>query len=143
VVLLVERENAGVWDACNIIGSARMGVRGCVGYLRVSSLYSILDWPSSRRKSSNLFSSSWSALWLTWRQSFWLSRSPQLGLCAMSWPILGLQQVAEVPSWLFILGSELNGARSSSGCMRSTCRGRWVYICGGALCIVECAEVAG
>jgi hypothetical protein len=40
------------------------------------------------------------------------------------------------------LGSELNGTRSSASCMRSTCRGGGVYICGGAFCIVACAEVA-
>jgi hypothetical protein len=97
VVFLVEGEDGRVRDACCVVGSVHAHGGGLRGGLRVSSLYSTLDWPSSRRKSSNLFSGP-SALCDTCLLSRWLSRSPQFGSCSTSAPILRFQEGAVTPS---------------------------------------------
>jgi hypothetical protein len=58
VVFLVEGEDGRVGNACCAVGSVNAHGGGACKRLRVSSLYSTLDWPSSSRKSSNLFSKS-------------------------------------------------------------------------------------
>jgi hypothetical protein len=97
VVFLVEGEDGRVRDACCVVGSVHAHGGALWGGLRVSSLYSTLDWPSSRRKSSNLFSGP-SALCDTCLLSRWLSRSPQFGSCSTSAPILRFQEGAVTPS---------------------------------------------
>jgi hypothetical protein len=57
VVFLVEGEDGGIGNTCCVVGLVGVDMKSCASSLRVSSLYSTLDWPSSSRKSSNLFSS--------------------------------------------------------------------------------------
>jgi hypothetical protein len=59
VVFFVKGEDGGIGDAwCGWVSEVEGWLMRVEGGLRVSSLYSILDWPSSRRKSSNLHSAS-------------------------------------------------------------------------------------
>jgi hypothetical protein len=144
VVFFVEGEDGCIGDAWSSGGgvSNSGNVQGQVGvclYVRVSAFSSTLFCPSSSRKSSNLHSSSWSALCETWRLSFELSRSPQFGFCSISCPILGEKDFL---GWSLMVGNvafsfvgAVFAVESGLRCMSHTVEGVYIRCSGRVVCV--------